>query len=263
MTAVLLEELEIPQIRWGADEIRLEPTPKRVRAFAGGKLVVDSTRAVMMLETGHLPVYYFPKQDVSMDLLVPAPSPRPAGRKGPATVWSVQTGSGIVGDAFFSYEEAPAGCPVLSGLIGMYWARMDIIFEEEEEVFGHARDPYHRVEVLRSSRHVRVASGGTTLAESTRTLMLLETHLPTRFYIPKLDVRFNELKATDTTSMCPYKGHATQYWATRDGNSDIAWCYPAAKLDVSPISNHVAFYSEHVDLYVDGVLQREEQTPFS
>jgi uncharacterized protein (DUF427 family) len=263
MSPVLVEELVIPQIRWGAEEVILEPTPKRVRAFAGGELVVDSRRAVMMLETGHLPVYYFPKQDVRMDLLTPALSSRPPGRKGPVTLWSVGTDGGVVGDAFFSYEETPAGCPELSGLIGMYWSRMDTIFEEEEEVFGHARDPRHRVEVLRSSRHIRVVSGGTTLAESRRTLMLLETNLPTRFYIPKLDVDFNELRPTTTRSMCPYKGKATQYWATKDGDTDVAWCYPAAKLECSLISNHVAFYSEHVDVYVDGVLLRSQDSPFA
>ena len=263
MSPVLVEELVIPQIRWGAEEVNFETTPKRVRAFAGGELVVDSSRTVMMLETGHLPVYYFPKQDVRMDLLTPAASSRPAGRKGPVTLWSVETATDVVGDALFSYEEAPAGCPDLSGLIGMYWSRMDIIFEEEEEVFGHARDPHHRIEVLRSSRHIRVASGDATLAESTRTLMLLETNLPTRFYIPKLDVNFKELRPTGSKSVCPYKGKATQYWATKGGDSDVAWCYPAAKLECSMISNHVAFYSEKLDVFVDGVRLENQDSPFA
>ncbi len=260
--SLLLEDMEIPLIQWGPRTVRLEPCPKRVRAFAGGELVVDSNRVVMMLEARHLPVYYFPKQDVRMDLLTPALSTRPAGAKGPATVWTVKTGSATVGDAFFSYEESPAGCPELSGLIGMYWARMDIIFEEEEEVFGHARDPYHRVEVLRTSRHIRLESRGVILAESSRALMLLETNLPPRYYIPKLDVKFKELKATSTTTMCPYKGRATQYWAIGDGDRDVAWCYPATRMEVSMIANHVAFYQERVDIYIDGELQLRQESPF-
>jgi uncharacterized protein (DUF427 family) len=258
----LLEDFEIPLIQYGGDALRLEPCPKRVRAFAAGEQVVDSRRVVMVLETGHLPVYYFPKEDVRMDLLTPAPSDRPPGRKGPGTLWSLKGEAGEVEGAFFSYEEAPEGCPDLGGLIGMYWARMDRIYEEDEEVFGHARDPRHRIEVLRTSRHIRVADGDVTLAESTRPLMLLETNLPPRYYIPKLDVSFKKLRLSQTTSMCPYKGFATQYWSTPDGR-DVAWCYPAASLECALISNHVAFFSERVDLYVDGVAQERERTPWS
>lgn len=198
-----------------------------------------------------------------MDLLTPSASERPAGRKGPATLWSVETGSGTVGDAFFSYEQAPAGCPELSGLIGMYWARMESIFEEEEEVFGHARDPRHRIEVLRTSRHVRVAAGGVTLAETHRPVMLLETNLPTRFYIPKLDVHFDRLLPSESTSVCPYKGRATQYWSLPAGRADVAWCYPFPRLECSLMANHVAFYSELVDVYVDGVPLARQESPFA
>lgn len=258
----LLEDFEIPMIRYGGDALRLEHCPKRVRAFAAGEQVVDSSRVVMVLETGHLPVYYFPKQDVRMDLLTPAPSDRPAGRKGAGTLWSLKTESGEVDEAFFSFEDAPEECPNLSGLIGMYWARMERIYEEDEEVYGHARDPRHRIEVLRTSRHIRVSHGDLTLAESTRSLMLLETNLPPRYYIPKLDVRFGELKPSQTTSVCPYKGFATQYWSTPDGR-DVAWCYPAANLECALIANQVAFFQERVDIYIDGVAQERLQTPWS
>jgi uncharacterized protein (DUF427 family) len=263
MSGFLLEEMEIPQIRYGPEDIRLEPIPKRVRAFAAGEPVVDSNRAQIMFEAGYLPVYYVPKDDVRMELLKPRPSVRPAGRKGPGTVWAVESDAGRVEDAFFSYEETPEGCPDLSGLIGMYWARMDTIFEEEEEVFGHARDPYHRVEVLRSSKHIRVAAGDVTLAETNRPMMLLETNLPVRYYIPKLDVRFDRLTPSDYTSMCPYKGKATQYWSVPDGKQNVGWSYPFPRLECSLIANHVAFYSEMVDVYVDGVKQDARNSPFA
>jgi uncharacterized protein (DUF427 family) len=263
VSGFLLEEMEIPQIRYGPEDLRLEPTPKRVRAFAAGQLVVDSNRAQIMFEAGHLPVYYVPKEDVRMELLKPRPSDRPAGRKGPATAWTVETGAGTVEEALFSYEQPPDGGPDLSGLIGMYWARMDTIFEEEEEVFGHARDPYHRVEVLRSSKHIRAAAGDVTLAESNRSLMLLETRLPVRYYIPKLDVRFDRLTPSEHTSMCPYKGRATQYWSVPGGKRNVAWCYPFPRLECSLIANHVSFYSEMVDLYVDGVKQDSGDSPFA
>lgn len=146
MRALPLEDLQIPFINYGSDEIRLDPCPKRVRAFVEGHAVIDSTRAQMMREPGHLPVYYFPKQDVRMDLLTPNRSPEKPGRKGGATLWSLRVGERTVEEALFSYEESPAGCPDLSGLIGMYWSRMDAVFEQDEEVFAHARDPYHRIE---------------------------------------------------------------------------------------------------------------------
>lgn len=263
MSGFLLEEMQIPHMRYGPEDIRLEPSPKRVRAFAAGELVVDSNGAQIMFEAGYLPVVYVPKDDLRMELLKPQPSDRPAGRKGPATAWTVETGSGTVEEAFFSYEEAPEGCPDLSGLIGMYWARMDAIFEEEEEVFGHARDPYHRVEVLRSSKHIRVAVGELTLAETNRSLMLLETNLPVRYYIPKLDVRFDRLTPSEHISMCPYKGRATQYWSVPDGKKNVAWSYPFPRLECSLIANHVAFFSELVDLYVDGVRQDARDSPFA
>lgn len=159
MSGPALEDLEIPQIDWGNGGIRLEPCPKRVRVVAAGQMVVDSRRVTMMLEPKHLPVYYFPREHVRMELLIPAKSSIVSALKGPATYWTLRNGDRIVPDAFFSYDDAPSECPDLSGLIGMYWGKMDAVFEEEEEVFTHAREPHHRIEVLRSSRQVRVAWG--------------------------------------------------------------------------------------------------------
>jgi uncharacterized protein (DUF427 family) len=257
-----LEELQISTSST-VDQTRLEPSPKRVRVFVEGVPVIDSTRVFLLFEPGRLPVYYFPKQDVRMDLLTPRPSPKKPGAKGPATLWTLNVGDRVVEDALFSFEESPpAGCPDLSGLIAMYGAKMDSVFEEEEEVFGHARDPYHRIETLRSARHIKVVSDGQVLAETSRSVMLLESNLPPRYYIPKLDCRLDILEPSPTSTLCPYKGRATQYWSAGKV-SDVAWCYPAPTLACAPIANHVAFFQECVEIFVDGELVPETRTMWS
>jgi uncharacterized protein (DUF427 family) len=262
VSAPLLEDLRIPTIDYGSGEIRLDPSPKRVRALVDGCVVIDSGRVLLMREPQHLPVYFFPKQDVRIDLLTPGQSPEEPGAKGRATLWTLQVGERTVEDAMFSYEESPAGCPDLSGLIGMYWSRMDAVFEEDEEVIAHARDPHHRIETLRSSRNVRVVSEGQVLAETNRPVMLLESNLPPRFYIPKLDCRLDVLTPSPTVSTCPYKGHATQYWSAGDV-ADVAWCYPVPFLECAQIANHLAFFQERVEVYVDGVLMAKAVTAWS
>lgn len=224
--------------------------------------MIDSKRAVLLYEKAHLPVYYFPKQDVRMDLLVPRQAEQPAGGKGQKTLWSLQLGQRSVQDALFSFEQTPDGGPELAGLIAMYWSKMDAVFEEEEEVWAHARDPHHRIETLRTCRHIKVVVNGQTVAETTHAVMLLETSLPERYYLPKLDCRLDLLTPRPTVSFCPYKGRAGQYWSVGD-MEDVAWCYPAPTLPCSPIANHIAFFQERVQVYVDGVELPRVKTEWS
>jgi len=143
---------------------------------------------------------------------------------------------------------------------------MDAWFEEDDEVFVHPRDPYHRVDVLNSSRHVKVIVGGEVVAETTRPRLLFETGLPTRYYIPKLDVRLDLLTPTNTSTRCPYKGKAS-YWTVNLGGkefTDIVWGYPAPIPECPKIENLLCFYDEKVDaVYVDGELQPKPVTPWS
>lgn len=257
MSAPLLEKLRIPMIDYGNSQILLEPCPKRVRAYVGGVPVIDSIQALMMCEPQHLPVYLFPQRDTRMDLLSARESSDDTGLKGKATLWTLQVGERIVQDALVSYDR-----PELSGLIGMYWSRMDSVFEEDEEVFVHARHPGQRIETLRTSRNVRVVSQGQILAETDRAVMLLETHLPPRFYIPKLDCRLEVMAPSPTQSACPYKGRATQYWSAGD-LADVAWCYPAPTLQCTPIANHIAFFQERVEIWVDGEVMAQPATEWS
>jgi uncharacterized protein (DUF427 family) len=242
-----------------------EPSPRRVRAFLDGLAVADSTRALLLLEAGHLPVYYFPPEDVRTDLLEPTDTSTHCPYKGDAAYWSIRVGKRVSRDAVWSYKDPLPERTDIKGYLAFYWDRLDAWFEEDDEVFVHPRDPYHRVDVLSSSRHVRVAVAGETVAESHRPWLLFETGLPTRYYLPKADVRMDLLVATDSQTHCPYKGKA-RYWSARVGDSveeDIAWSYPFPIPECPKIANLVCFYNERADIWVDGELQPKPDTPWS
>ena len=142
---------------------------------------------------------------------------------------------------------------------------MDSWYEEDDEIFVHARDPYTRVDVLNSSRAVRVEVDGKVVAETKRPRLLFETGLPTRYYIPKQDVRMDLLERSESTTRCPYKGVAS-YWSLRLGNKhyqDLVWSYEAPIPECPKIENLLCFYNEKVDLYIDGERQDRPHTHWS
>jgi len=137
--------------------------------------------------------------------------------------------------------------------------------EEDEPVTGHPRDPHKRVEAIASSRRVEVAVDGVTLARSDRPVLLFETHLPTRYYLPVEDVRLDLMEPTDNVSHCPYKGRTDGYW-TWPGPPvlpNVAWTYSSPAPAVGAVAGRVAFYNELVDITVDGVRQQRPESPFS
>jgi uncharacterized protein (DUF427 family) len=233
----------------------IEPTARWVRAYFGGAKVADSKRALLMWERGPLPTYWFPKEDVELDLLTPADQASGSG----ALLWTLRVGDRVAEKAARSEPTASGERAALINHIAFYWDAMDAWYEEDDEVFVHPRDPYHRVDVLHSSRHVRVEINGQNVAETTRPTLLFETGLPTRYYIPKQDVRMDLLVQTDKHTSCPYKGIAS-YWSARVGNElvgDIVWAYPAPIPECSKIENLLSFFNEKVDIFVDG--EREER----
>src|SRR5690606_20200851 len=118
-----------------------------------------------------------------------------------------------------------------------------------------------RVDVLSSSRHVRIEVNGVTVADSRSPRLLFETGLPTRYYLPKTDVRLDLLEPTDTVTHCPYKGTA-EYWSV-NGEKDLAWSYRTPLPESEKIAGLIAFYDEKVDVYVDGVRQDRPTTKFA
>jgi uncharacterized protein (DUF427 family) len=246
--------------------VRIEPNHRRVRVLVDGVVVADTIRSMYLFETGHLPVYYLPKEDIRFDLLEHTDRATHCPYKGDAEYWSIVVGERRIENAVWGYPSPIEGAPDLSGYVAFYWNKVDNWFEEDEEVFVHARDPYKRVDAIRSSRHVEIRINGETVADTTRPVLLFETSLPTRYYIPKLDVRLDLLRPSTRSTACPYKGIASYFSVAVPGTEvveNIAWLYPTPIPQVPTIANHLCFFNEHVDIVVDGVLQARPNTAWS
>jgi len=243
----------------------LEPTPKRVRVEVGGETIADSRRAMLLHESGHQPIYYFPPDDIRAELLEPSDRHTYCPKKGEASYYTIRVGDREVHAGAWYYPEPLAGAPPIKDLIAFYFGRMDRWFEEDEEVFVHPRDPYHRIDVLRSDRHVRVSLGGEVLADSDRAIALFESNLPPRWYLPAEDVLV-ELERSDTVTRCPYKGIASYHSVKLpDGGlaKDLIWFYPEPLPEAGRIAGLLSFFNEKTDIELDGELQARPETPFS
>jgi uncharacterized protein (DUF427 family) len=245
------------------ERVHIEDGPKRVRTYLGGKLIADTKRLKLVWEVPYYPAYYFPREDVRMELLTPNGHTRRSPSRGEAHNFTVMVGDREVEDAAWHYPESPL--EELRDLIRFDWNAMDAWFEEEEEVFVHPHDPYTRIDILHSSRHVEVEVNGVKIADTHRPTLLFETRLPTRYYIPKLDVRMDLLIPTATVTGCAYKGFA-EYWAVNASGEtvkDLAWSYKTPLAETVKIAGLVAFYNERADLIVDGERQARPKTKFS
>lgn len=243
--------------------IRIETGAKRVRAYVGGEVVADTARPVLVWEVPYYPTYYFPLADVRAELLDGDGGVAHSPSRGDGRTLTVRAGSKELPGAAVRYEDSPI--EELRDLIRLDWDAIDAWFEEDEQVFTHPRDPYTRVDILPSSRHVRVEVDGVTVAESTSPRLLFETSLPVRYYLPKTHVRLDLLTPTDTVSHCPSKGQA-EWWSVRAGDAvheDLAWSYPTPLPESQKIAGLIAFYNEKVDIYLDGELQDRPSTKFS
>jgi uncharacterized protein (DUF427 family) len=244
----------------------VEPTPRWIRVRLGDALVADSRRALLHVQYGpgalprsFLPTYYLPSDDV-----VPGALVDPAEEDGGLTVWTVRAGGQGVEGAAWMHRAPPGPLAALTGLVTFTWQPPLTWFEEDERLLAHARDPHKRVDVVASSRRVRVEVDGEVMAESSRPLLLFETALPTRYYLPPDDVRV-ELVPGSTRSTCPYKGVA-RWWSARLGDrlvEDIAWSYPEPVPENPRIAGLICFRNERVDLTVDGERLPRPVTPWS
>ncbi|MGW6498828.1 DUF427 domain-containing protein [Nonomuraea angiospora] len=239
--------------------VRVEPTAKRVRTYLGGRVVADSTSALLVWEVPYYPTFYFPPADVDESALKATGATKHSPSRGDGLVHTVTSGTAEAADAALVYPDSPL--EQIRGHVRFEWDAMDAWFEEDEEVYFHPRDPYTRVDILASSRHVRVEVDGVTVADSRSPRILFETGLPARYYLPKTDVRLDLLEHTDTATHCPYKGTA-EYW-TVNGQKDLAWSYRTPLPESEKVAGLIAFYNEKLDIYVDGELQERPKSKFS
>jgi uncharacterized protein (DUF427 family) len=237
--------------------VRVERSAKRVRTYLGGRAVADTTHALLVWEVPYYPAYYFPLDDVDRSALKPTGETKHSPSRGDGQIHAVTSGGSEA--AALVYTESPL--TEIQGHVRFEWDDMDAWFEEDEEVFFHPRDPYTRVDILHSSRHVRVEVDGVTVADSHSPRILFETGLPARYYLPKTDVRLDLLKHTDTVTHCPYKGSA-EYW-TVNGGKDLAWSYRTPLPESEKVAGLIAFYNEKLDIYIDGELEERPKTKFS
>jgi uncharacterized protein (DUF427 family) len=255
--------------------LRYEPIDKRIRAVAGGETVVDSTRTRLVWEPGRVvPSYAVPLADVDGEVVaapgggapMPADLPMLGGRAvlDPRIPFAVHSTEGEPVTIRVGRREAAGFRPDdadLDGYVILDFDGLDEWYEEDERNLSHPRDPFHRIDVVHSSRHVRVEAGGDVLAESSRPYVLFETHLPARYYLPPEDVRTDLLRPSDTSSRCAYKGQAS-YWAL-DGVGDVAWTYRAPLREAAEVTDRIAFFNERVDMTVDGERLERPRTPWS
>jgi uncharacterized protein (DUF427 family) len=238
-----------------------DPVPQRIRAFFAEACVFDTTNAKLLHETKHLPVYYIPDEDVDGDALEPSAKTSHCPHKGDARYWSIRVGGRLAQDAAWGYEQPIAAASFLVGHKAFYWNELDEWFAEDEQLYGHPRDPYSRIDVHRSTRRVRVVLNGEILADSVRAKALFETALPTRWYFPPEDVRLDLLVPSSTVTRCAYKGLASHFSA--GGHEDVAWAYPDPQHDAEPVRDLIAFYDERVDIEVDGIVGERPLTQWS
>jgi uncharacterized protein (DUF427 family) len=268
----------------GFGQLRHEPTAKRIRALLDGGTVVDTTGALLVWEPRRIvPSYAVPSDDVAAELVpadvaatdavgtIGARIPELSGRPvlDPSVPFAVHTAAGRAVDLRAGGQSRPgAGFyladPDLAGYVVLDFGAFDAWYEEDELNVAHPRDPFHRIDVLPSSRQVRVELGGHVLAQSSRPTLLFETMLPARYYLPRDDIRA-ELTPSGTCTYCAYKGQAS-YWSAAAGYRlvpDIAWTYPQPLHDAAQVHGLIAFFNERLDVIVDGERLERPITPWS
>lgn len=254
-------------------DLAFEPTPFRVRAYAHGRPLADSYHALLVWEPRRVvPMYAVRVADLSAELVKPATAeglptrlPPVLGphmfrrHTTPGQSWSVRAGEEVFEQAAFRPSDPDLADHVVLDFAAFEWQ------EEEETVIGHPHDPFKRIDIRDSRRHVMVELDGVVLAESSAPRMLAETHLPVRWYLPPSDVHLGLLEHSDHHTTCAYKGHASHYSYPAAGRlgRDLAWTYERPLHEAEAVRGRISFYNERVDLLVDGTLQQRPRTMWS
>jgi uncharacterized protein (DUF427 family) len=224
-----------------------EPLRRRLRAELGGRTIVQSDDAVILFEPGRYPVAYFPANDFAEGILEPLEHRAQHPDLG-ETAWFALAGD--TRRAAWTHIDLPAHAKVLEGRIALAWRAMDAFYEEDERILGHAADPYHRIDIRRSSRHLIVRAGDRVIADSKAPLVLYESGFAPRWYVPREDVEDDALTLVELQTFCPYKGIASYY--DIGGTNQAAWSYRAPLEEMERIGDLVSFEPDRVEVTLDG-----------
>jgi uncharacterized protein (DUF427 family) len=240
--------------------VRVERSAKRIRGYLDGHLVVDSDRPLLVYENGYWPQLYLPRAAVAAQL-EDAGDPTTLRTGDEAARFDVVVPTArAAAAALVPVEPADAR---LADHVRFDWDALDTWFEEDQVMFGHLRDPFHRVDALPSGRHVQIHVDGTLVADSRTPVVVHETGLIPRYYLAMADVDQRLLAASETVTVCPYKG-STRYWHLQLGEQvleDVAWAYPAPLPESAPIAGRVCFDDARVEVTIDGVVQPRPSSP--
>lgn len=246
----------------GGGLFRVETSAKRIRAYLGSDVVADTIRPLLVWEIPYYPTYYFPAEDVRARL-IPTGATEHSHERGNAEVLDVATKHASAPGAARRFPDSPV--PELRSAVRLEWGAMDEWLEEDEPIYIHPHNPYSRIDIRASSRHVRVELEGVVLADSRAPRIMFETGLPPRYYLPLSHVRLDLMQPSRRQSHCAYKGTAS-YWSVHVYDrcyEDVAWMYRTPLPECQKIAGLICFYNERVDITLDGVVQERPVTHFS
>jgi uncharacterized protein (DUF427 family) len=241
-----------------ARRMLFQPYPRRMRALVGGRVVLDSERGHLLHETGAPPSLYFPREDYDGEALERSETATECPQRGRASYWSIHADGVTLPDVVWGYEQPKAGYEWLRDELALDFDAPDAWLCEDERLFGHLRDPFHRVDVFESSREVTVWAAGRTIARSRRPRLLFETGLPVRAYMPATDVAPGLLWPSHTRTICPYKGEAWHWTLRADGEriEDAAWSYETPLPEAYGIRGYLCFYDTKVEVQIGPAPER-------
>jgi uncharacterized protein (DUF427 family) len=228
----------------------VEPLRRRMRVRFAGMWVADSEDVLLLHEPGRYPVAYFPIADVRDGALVDENRTTQHRDLGDTAWFTVAAGDEHAGHAAWRYVALPEYAGELRDRVAFAWRAMDAFYEEDERIVGHAADPYHRIDIRRTSRHLVVTDGERVIADTTRPVALYESGFAPRWYVPREDVDESALTPADGQTFCPYKSLASYY--DIGDRTGAAWSYLRAWPEVARVSNLVSFEPDKIDVYLDG-----------
>jgi len=226
-----------------------EPLRRRLRVMLASEWIADSEDVLLLHEPGRYPVAFFPRPDVRPDVLVGENRVTQHRDLGDTSWFTVTVGDRRAGRGAWQYTAPPGYASELRNRVAFAWRAMDAFYEEDERIVGHAADPYHRIEIRRSSRHLVVTDGTRLIADTTRPVVLFESGFAPRWYMPREDIDETALAPAQGQTFCPYKGLAS-YYDIGDHKS-AAWSYPRAWPEVARVSNLVSFEPDKIDVFLD------------